>query len=37
MTKTLKGAIGGYTIRDFDNEQCFPVAGDAVPLEGTAI
>lgn len=37
MTKTFKGAFGGHTIRMFGSDQCLPVAGDHVPLEGTAI
>ena len=35
MAKTLKAAFGSRTIRELGSHQCFPVAGDPVPLEGT--
>lgn len=35
MAKTLKDAFGSRTIRELGSHQCFPVAGDPVPLEGT--
>jgi hypothetical protein len=35
MAKTFKVAFGSRTIRELGSHQCFPVAGDPVPLEGT--
>ncbi|MCP1413284.1 hypothetical protein J3D46_002550 [Paenarthrobacter sp. A20] len=37
MFKTLMGATSASAIRKLGSDQCFPVAGDPVPLEGTAI
>ena len=34
MTLTLKVATRSCAIREFGNDQCFPVAGDPIPLEG---
>ncbi|MDR6985638.1 hypothetical protein J2Y66_000101 [Paenarthrobacter nitroguajacolicus] len=37
MLNTLQGVVGAIATRKFGSDQCFPVAGDPVPLEGTAI
>jgi hypothetical protein len=36
MIKSLTGVIVGQAIRELGSD-CFPAAGDPVPLEGTAI